>query len=418
MIALFKVITESIFQAIQQLKGNKLRSFLSLLGITIGIFCIIGVQSAVDSLEANIRGSFEKLGNDVIYVSKFSWMEDPGQNYWKFMKNPDPNYQDFKMINKKVKSAALSSYHVFLGMKTAKFLSSSAENIATVAVTYDYSEMFSFKFEKGRYFSPAEYHYGTNQCVIGHKVAEELFGNIEPIGKRVKMLGRSLEVIGVLEKNGEDLVSVMNFDEALLISYELGKKVANLKDNMLFGNSVLSVKAADGIPVEQLRDEVTGVLRAQRRLKPRQKDNFALNELSLLSKVLDSFFSVLNQIGWIIGIFAIFIGVFSVANIMFVSVKERTPIIGIKKALGAKRYFILLEFLIESIILCVIGGIFGLLLVYGITTALTSALEFEIFLSMGNIITGFVLSFIIGIISGFIPAAQAASMDPVNAMRK
>jgi len=418
MITLLKVFSESIAQALQQLRGNKLRSFLSLLGITIGIFCIIGVQSAVDSLESNIRGSFEKLGNDVVYVSKFSWMEDPGQNYWKFMKNPDPDYQDYKRINQKVKSAEMTAFHVFIGMKTAKYLSNSADQIATVAITYDYVDMFSLKFEKGRYFSPNEYHYGSNQCVIGAKVAEELFGPIEPVGKKIKLMGRSLEVIGVLEKNGEDLVSVMNFDEALLISYELGKKMANLKQTQRFGNSVLSVKAASGVSMDELKDELTGVLRANRRLKPKEKDNFAINELSVLSKVLDSFFEVLNSLGWIIGIFAIFIGVFSVANIMFVSVKERTGIIGIKKALGAKRYIILMEFLVESIILCVIGGALGLLLVYGLATALTTALDFEIFLSIGNIATGLILSFIIGVISGLIPAFQAASMDPVVAMRK
>ena len=418
MITLLKVFSESIAQALQQLRGNKLRSFLSLLGITIGIFCIIGVQSAVDSLESNIRGSFEKLGNDVVYVSKFSWMEDPGQNYWKFMKNPDPDYQDYKRINQKVRSAGMTAFHVFIGMKTAKYLSNSADQIATVAITYDYVDMFSLKFEKGRYFSPNEYHYGANQCVIGSKVAEELFGPIEPVGKKLKLMGRNLEVIGVLEKNGEDLVSIMNFDEALLISYELGKKMANLKRTQRFGNSVLSVKAAEGVSMDELKDELTGVLRANRRLKPKEKDNFAINELSLLSNVLDAFFGVLNSLGWIIGIFAIFIGVFSVANIMFVSVKERTGIIGIKKALGAKRYIILMEFLIESIILCVIGGIFGLLLVYGLAAGLTTALDFEIFLSTGNITTGILLSFIIGVISGLIPAFQAASMDPVVAMRK
>ncbi|MEL6866137.1 MAG: ABC transporter permease [Bacteroidota bacterium] len=417
MTALIKVFSESIAQAIQQLGANKLRSFLSLLGITIGIFCIIGVQSAVDSLEDNIRGSFEKLGNDVVYVSKFSWAEDPGQNYWKFMRHPNIDYKDFEVINKKVKSASLSTFHVLVGFKTAKYRSSSVDQAALIAITYDYADMFNFNFERGRYFSPAEYHYGAAQCVLGYTVAEELFGDLNPIGREIKLMGRSMEIIGVLERNGEDLVSVMNFDECIMVSYELGRKMANLKSTDVFGNSVLSVKAAEGIPIDQLKDEITGIMRAHRRLKPKEDNNFAMNELSLLSKVLDGFFGVLNGVGFAIGIFAIIVGVFSVANIMFVSVQERTNIIGIKKALGAKKYFILLEFLVEAIILCLIGGLVGLLLIFGVAKLVSASFAFEIFLSSTNIINGLIWSVSIGILSGLIPAFRAASMDPVDAMR-
>ena len=417
MVTLVKVFTESVQQAIQQLSSNKLRSFLSLLGVTIGIFCIIGVQSAVDSLEDNVRGSFEKLGDDVIYVSKFSWAEDPGQNYWKWMRHPNPDYEDYEALTKKVRSAELVSYHVVVGFKTAKYRSSNVENTILVGATYEYGDMFSLAYEKGRYFSPTEYYYGANKCILGYAVAEELFGTIEPVGKKIKTMGRTMEVIGVLEAAGEDLVSVMNFDEVIFIPYELAKKMANLKTNDAFGNSLLSVKAADGVTIDQIKDEVTGVLRAHRRLKPMEDDNFAMNNLSLLSKILDSVFDVISLVGLVIGIFAIFIGVFSVANIMFVSVKERTNIIGIKKALGAKRYIILLEFLVESVILCVIGGFFGLALVQIIIKLLSNVFAFEMYLSFDNILVGVIWSVSIGILSGLIPAYQAASMDPVVAIR-
>ena len=413
---LLKVLMESVSQAIQQLTANKLRSFLSLLGITIGIICIIGVQSAVDSLEDNVRGSIEKLGDDVLYIQKMPWDEDPGQNFWKYQRRPTPAFADFKVIQEKVKSAGNVDYHVFIGTKTIKYRSSSVDRVFTVAVTYDCGEMFNLAFEKGRYYTRTEYDYAMNKVVIGHTVAKELFGPIDPIGKVVKISGHKMEIIGVIEKSGEDLLKVMNFDEAILFGYETAKKVANVQSNHPFGATV-NVKAAEGVSLDQLKDDVTGVLRAQRRLKPKEENNFALNNISLLASIMDSFFGALSMAGLIIGGFAIFVGMFSVANIMFVSVKERTNIIGIKKALGAKQIVILLEFLVESVILCLIGGALGLLLVFGIVNGLSSTIPFDIYLSTNNIINGIILSVVIGVLSGFIPAFQAARMDPVDAIR-
>ena len=416
MMVLIKIIFESVSQAFQQLKGNKLRSFLSLLGITIGIFCIIGVQSAVDSLEDNIRGSIEKLGDDVLYIQKMPWNEDPGQNFWKYMRRPNPGYGDYEAIREKVRSASLVDYHVFIGAKTLKYRSNSVDRVFAVAVTYDCAELFNVAFEKGRYYTPTEYHYGMNKVVIGHTVADKLFGAIDPIGKEIKVSGHRLEVIGVIEKSGEDLLKVLNWDEALLVGYETAKKIANVENNHPFGSTV-NVKAAEGVSLQQLKDDLTGVLRSHRRLRPREENNFALNNISVLASIMDNIFGAMNLAGLIIGGFAIFVGMFSVANIMFVSVKERTNIIGIKKALGAKQYMVLLEFLIESIILCIIGGILGLGIVYLITNMLSAVLPFAIYLSLDNVIWGVVLSVGIGVLSGLIPAYQAARMDPVEAIR-
>ncbi len=414
----FKILSESVLQAISQLTGNKLRSFLSLLGITIGIFCIVAVKSAVDSLESNVRGSFEKLGDDVIYVSQFSWMEDPGQNFWKWRKRPNPDFEDYQVLKEKLRTTQLVSFHIFIGMKTLKYRSSSVDPVFVVGVTPEYGEMYNLDYEKGRYFSSTENHYGGDKCILGFKVAEELFGSVEPLGKQVKMAGRNLEVIGVLKKSGNDLVNIMDFDQAMMIPYALAAKTSNLKNTRKFGGSTLSVKAKEGLDIEDMKDELTGVLRGHRKLKPAQDDDFALNQLSFLSKILDGFFGVLNFVGLIIGGFAILVGIFSVANIMFVSVKERTNIIGIKKALGAKRHVILLEFLIESIILCILGGVLGLVLVYGCMLALSNAAEFEIFLSMENVVFGVGLSVIVGTLSGVIPALMASKMDPVEAIRQ
>ncbi|MBK7408764.1 MAG: ABC transporter permease [Saprospirales bacterium] len=415
---IIRVFLESVGQALQQLYGNRLRSFLSLLGITIGIFCIIGVQSAVDSLESSVRGSMDKLGDDVLYIQKIPWAEDPGVSFWKYMRRPNPNYQDMAVIREKVKSVGLTDYHVFLGFKPIRYRSNTVTGAYSIAVTYDFEAMTGTKFEKGRFYTSPEYHNGLNKVVIGSTVAEELFGSLDPIGKQVKLMGHKLEVIGVIEKSGQSLINIFDYDNGIVIGYETARKMAAVKSNHRYGGASVIVKAGDGYSLEQLRDEVTGVLRAYHRLKPKEPDDFSLNSLSIIASAMDSFFSVLSLVGMIIGGFAIFVGMFSVANIMFVSVKERTNIIGIKKALGAKQSYILLEFLIEAIILCIIGGAAGLLLVLAVTSILSGFMPFQLFLSTKNILVGVLLSAGIGVLSGFIPAFQAARLDPVEAIRK
>ena len=413
---ILRVFSESIYQAFQQLRSNRMRSFLSLLGISIGIFCIIGVLSAVDSLEDNVRGSLEKLGSDVVYVKKWPWRDASG-DWLKLIKRPNPDYQDYEVIKEKSRTSMLASYHVVIGFKTVKFGSSSVEGAVLIGSSYEFDEMFKLEYYKGRYFSTNEYHYGSNKIILGYNVAEELFANIEPIGRTIKMMGRKYEVIGVIEKAGDDLLNPLNFDDVILVSYPNARSLANLKATQIFDTSV-TAKAAENISMQQLKDELKGILRAKRRLKPMEDDDFSLNELSMISSVFDSFFGVLNLIGIIIGLLAMLVGIVSVANIMFVSVKERTNIIGIKKALGAKSFVILLEFLIESIILCLIGGIFGLVLVSAIIKILSNAIDFDMYLSFGNMVLGVTVSVMVGVVSGVIPALQAARMDPVDAMRQ
>ncbi|MCH2081500.1 MAG: ABC transporter permease [Saprospiraceae bacterium] len=416
MITLLKIISESVRQAFGQLRANKLRSFLSLLGISIGIFCIIGVLSSVDSLESNVRGSLEKLGNDVVYVKKWPWADTSG-DWWKYFRRPNPDFRDYEVIRKKVKNAALTAYHVVVGFKTAKWKSNSVERTILIGSSISFAEMFQIEFEKGRYFSPSEAHYGSNKIVLGFKVAQELFGSNEPIGRTIKMSGRKYEVIGVIKEAGNDLLNPLDFDDCLIVSYNNARGLANLKAKNVF-DATVTIKAADGVAMQQLKDEAKGILRAHRKLKPKQGDNFSLNELSMISSVFDNIFGVLNLLGIVIGGFAIIVGMVSVANIMFVSVKERTNIIGIKKALGAQNWVVLSEFLIESVILCIIGGLMGLMFVYLIVTILSNVIDFELYLSFSNIAWGLGLSVIVGMFAGLIPAVLASRMDPVEAMRK
>jgi len=413
---LLKIIYESIAQAISQLTGNKLRTFLSLLGISIGIFCIIGVDAAVDSLESNVRGSLQKLGDDIVYVKKWPWADVSG-SWWDYIKRPNPDHGEFEILSDRMKTTQLTSFHVAVGFRTLKWKSNSAEDNILIGASENFIKMFAVEFAKGRYFSPNEYRRGANKLVLGYKVAENLFGEVEPIGKTVKMAGQKYEIIGVIAKAGKDLINPLDFDDCIVVSYTSASRLVNLKATQVFDTSI-TLKAKDGIPLQVMKDEATGILRAHRRLRPKEGDTFSLNELSMISSFFDAFFAVLNQIGFWIGFFAILVGGFSVANIMFVSVKERTNIIGIKKALGAKKYIILLEFLIEAIILCIFGGLVGLALIFGLLQILKSAIDFELFLSINNIIHGLAWSIGIGMIAGLIPAFQAASMDPVVAMRQ
>jgi len=416
MVIFFKIVWESLQQALGSLRGNKLRTFLSLLGITIGIFCIITVKSAVDSLQSSIVEGFNELGSDVIYLDKMPWNEDPGENYWKYAKRPDASYDDYSAIKRKSKLTENTSYTVFTGGRTVKHLTNAVSNAFIMGSTYEYAAIQNLKIADGRYFSPNEYETGANKVILGYKVYNELFKSLDGIGREVKLFGQDFQVIGYMESEGDNAFNFLNFDDVIWMGYNTVKKYVNVRDESTVGR-MLNVKAAKGVDINELKGEIASIIRSVRRLKPLEGDNFALNELSMLAQVLDKVFGVLNIAGFIIGIFALVVGMFSVANIMFVSVKERTSIIGIKKALGAKRYIILMEFLIEAIILCIIGGLIGLALVFIILKLISLVIPFAMTMSLTNMAIGVFSSIIVGIISGILPALQASGMDPVEAIR-
>lgn len=415
MLLLLKVISESIRQAWQQLIGNKLRTFLSLLGISIGIFCIIGVLSAVSSLRENLEGSMAKLGDDVVYVDKWPW-KDISDSWWDYFQRPYPDFADYEAIKEKVPTASLTAYWTVLGQRAIKYKDNTVEGGYLLVSTQELDRMFNLELDKGRFWSATEYSSGADKILLGHKLSTELFGLYDPIGKRIKLSGRNYEVIGVLAPADDELINPLNFDDAIITGYNNASRFVNLRTRNQFGGTI-AVKAQPGIAVPQLQDDIRGVLRSVRGLRPKEVDSFSMNELSMVADAFGKFFGVISIIGWVIGFFSILVGGVSVANIMFVSVKERTSLIGVKKALGAKRYIILLEFLIESIILCIIGGALGLFLVYVITMGISQAIPFQIYLNATNALLGVSISVFVGLMAGVIPAYMAAKMDPVEAMR-
>lgn len=413
----FRILNDSFLQATQQLTSNKLRSFLTLLGISIGIFCVIAVLSSVDSLQDNIVQSFEKLGNDVIYIDKWPWQEDPGQNFWKYQARPTPSITDLNAIQLKSKLAEASSLTVFIPGSTIKYRDQFVEGAYLAGITDEYEKVIKMDFEDGSYFSQRDFQMGSNQAILGHKLYDALFPKENGIGKEVRLFGQYFKINGVLKSEGKSILDIMPNDEAVFIPYNTARKLVNISSHSNWG-TLLNVKAKKGVNLEELKYEVGSILRPIRGLKPKDKDNFAINELTMLTNLVNGVFGVINFAGFIIGLFAMLVGAFGVANIMFVSVKERTNLIGIKMAIGAKRYFILLEYLLEAIILCIVGGLVGLILVWLILLVISRLVDFAIYMSFQNIALGLILSVIIGIIAGIVPAIMASRMDPVEAIRK
>lgn len=409
---IFTLLLESFKFARHALQNNKLRTFLSLLGITIGIFSIILVYAVVDSLEANIRNSINKLGDNIIYIQKWPFGGGGEYKWWQYLNRPEPLPKDAVELEKRSTKAERFVF-VFGQDGVAKVGSNSVDGASIIGATYYFQDVWQFNLGSGRYFTPLESSSGKPYCIIGADIAEGLFGNINPVGKSIKAKGRKLTVIGVFEKAGKTLVG-QDYDKMVLVPASYLRKMLNPVNNQ--GN-VIMVKAKPGVSVDELSDELRGNLRAIHRLKPRVDDDFSLNEISILSQSISSVFGIIGMAGTVIGGFSILVGGFGIANIMFVSVKERTSEIGIQKALGAKRNFILIQFLFESVMLCLVGGMLGLALLAPTVYVAANAFEFDLFLSTGNIVLGISLSLIIGIVSGALPAIMASRMTPVDAIR-
>jgi putative ABC transport system permease protein len=411
----FQLVKESILFASQSLLANKLRTFLSLLGITIGIFAIITVFTVTDSLENNIRGSIESLGNNVVIVEKWPWAFGGDYPWWKYMLRPTAQVADLEAILQNSKTTEAAAFRVDT-KKRVQYFSNTVENTTISGVSADYNLVSNFEIEQGRYFTQLESDNAKNVVILGKTVEQGLFSSGEnPLGKDVKMFGRKFTVIGIVKKQGESMMG-NSMDNQVMIPLNFIRNILDVRAET--NEPYIAVKAKAGVSNEQLKDELTGILRAERRLQPGTEDSFALNETSVLSKGFDGLFDVIGTVGWIIGGFSILVGGFGIANIMFVSVKERTNLIGIQKSLGAKNYFILLQFLSEAIFLSLIGGLLGLLIIWIITLFAGDAFGMEITLTLSNTVLGLTISFLIGIISGFVPAYSAAQLDPVEAIRQ
>ncbi len=413
MLVYLRVFKESFSFALSALRNNKLRTFLSLLGVTVGIFSIIAVLAAVDSLDKKIKENLAGLDKNTIYLSKYSFGPTDVPR-WKRDNYPQTDYDDYEFIKRNVPDIAASAYVIFGGNETVRY---QAETVSGVNVTPVSNEIYAvedFKVEKGRFYSELESDTGAPVIVVGANLAENLFDNLNPIGKQVRVYGRKLTVIGVLKKMGAGLGD--STDDRAYVPANFVRRFKNGGVNGLPGAVI--IKPAEGVDIGAFEQVLKQKFRAFRGLKADEDDDFFVNKLSAMISFVDAIISTLNIIGWVISGFSLLVGGFGIANIMFVSVKERTNLIGIQKSLGAKNKFILFQFLFEAVILAIVGGLVGLFLVWAIALVMNGFVEdFEFVLSFGNMFLGFCISTIIGLISGVIPAISASKLDPVEAIR-
>jgi len=412
MIVYLRLLKESFGFAMNALRSNKLRTLLSLLGVTIGIFSIIAVLAAVDSLDRKISDELSSLDKNTIYLLKFSFgPSDIPQ--WKREQFPNVKYTEYVYLKNTMTHTEQLGYQIFTKRENIKYESNTVSDVNIVPVSHEFIDIQGLKFEKGRFYNESEANSGAPVIVVGDEIAKSLFEDSEPIGKKVRLYGQKFTVIGVLKKIGSSLGD--SDDSSVFIPVNFVRRLYG--DNNPNLTNVIIFKPEKGVDMEEYKSEITQKLRSFRGLKAGEIDNFFINVFGGFLDLIDNIIGEMNIVGWIISGFSLLVGGFGIANIMFVSVKERTNLIGIQKSLGAKNRFILLQFLFEAIILSVLGGIIGLVMVWIIAMVLTKVLDFEFVLGLGNILLGTGLAAVIGLISGILPAISASKLDPVEAIR-
>ena len=391
---------------------NKLRTMLSLFGVAFGIFCIIGVLATVTSLETNIQNEVKSLGTNTIYIDKWEYSGGPDRPWWKYRARPVMKYEEVAMIKQRSDLLDDISFLLRAGGSIA-YKDDVIQNSSVYGITEAQMTVQPINFETGRFFSNSEFNVGSNVCVIGFANAESLFGTAErAVGKQIDVKGRKTNIVGVIKKEGKNFIG-WDYDNCIMLPYKYCKQIFPEE----WSNPVLIAKGKEGITPTQLSTELKGIMRQIRRLSPTQEDNFSLNSVEAFSKAISDSFVTIDVIGAFIGVICLIIGLFGIANIMFVTVKERTSVIGLKKAIGAKRSSILFEFLMEAVLLCLIGGTIGLLIVFGTLTIFSKLANFPMFISAPLLLASVIICVVVGILAGIIPARRAAKMDPVVAIR-
>ncbi len=414
MLKFISILLSSMKMALQEFRSNKLRTFLSLFGVTIGIFCIISVLSTVGSLEQAIQSDIKSLGSNTVYIDK--WEYAGGQDYpwWKYVNRPAPSSSEMEPLRLKVPAIQHIAFEMDF-QDNVEFKDDRLTNVMYYGVSREFFDIQPLDIELGRTLQLSDHDQSTNAVLIGHTVAEQLFGKPEnAIGAQLDLKGGKIgNIVGLIKKQGKSIMEIWQFDNSIIVTSGFLNQMAEEKK----ASPKIIVQGRPDVSMEMLRDELTGAMRSLRKLKPTQADNFTLNDIDAFSAFASAIFTNVNIGGWAIASLSLIVGMFGVANIMFVTVRERTSQIGLKKAVGAKRFTILTEFLLESAALCIIGGLIGLLLVFILAQLLSGVGGFPIIVSPGVVLLAFGICIVVGILAGIVPASIAAKMDPVTAMR-
>jgi putative ABC transport system permease protein len=409
---MFQILSNSLRLTLQELKVNKLRTGLSLTGVAFGIFCIIGVLATVNSLERNIQNEVKTLGSNTIYIDKWEYGGGPDKPWWKYRARPTMKYEEVALLKQRSELVDEISFLMRSG-GSISYKDDVIQNAAFYGITESQMGVQPISFNTGRYISSAEFNSGSPVGLIGFDNAEELYGSPErALGKYFEIKGKKVTIVGVIKKEGKNFIG-WDYDKCVMLPYKFAKQIIDEENS----NPVLIATGKDKITPTQLSTELQGAMRQIRRLSPTQEDNFSLNSVEAFSQAISGFFGTVNYVGGLIGVISLIVGMFGIANIMFVTVKERTSMIGLKKAIGAKRSSILFEFLLEAAILCLMGGAIGLLLVYILTLVFSKVLEFPVYVSLPLLIGTVIICLIVGMLAGIFPASRAAKMDPVVAIR-
>ena len=410
----FYELTESWKIAAAQMAANKTRSMLTALGVIIGIVAVTLMGTAINGISTGFDKSMSVIGDDILYVSQQPWTRR--NDWWNYRDRPKIRTEYAEKINRTI--AASPKTNLTIAVPTMSLLRSvkagenSVENVFILGTTADYSLIFTLDCTEGRFFSELESRGGAEVCVVGYDVADALFGGRSALKKKILINGHPFEVMGTLSRQGTFL-GLFSLDSIVVIPLPAFKKYFSAKSE-----ADIRVKVRDKTRMADAVDELTGIMRRLRSLPPEKKDDFSINQQQAFKSTLDGVKATIAIAGLFITGLSLFVGAIGIMNITFVSVKERTKEIGTRKALGARRRTILLQFLIESTALCLVGGLIGLAFAYLMCFGMAKAFpSFPISFSFGLVIASMIVSVMTGLVSGIAPAWSASRLDPVTALR-